>query len=132
VLLGAAAASLVAVGVVLFQASAASGNAKYLTAGLALVSLFVSWALVHTVFTLKYARLYYCGTSEESTSTVLARPITRLRLPVLHDRDDVPGLPKPASSPGRSGGRRCGTRGCRSRWSRHHRDVNRPRIRLAK
>jgi len=22
----------------------------------------VSWTLVHTVFTLKYARLYYCGT----------------------------------------------------------------------
>ena len=24
--------------------------------------MFVSWALVHTVFTLKYARLYYAGT----------------------------------------------------------------------
>jgi uncharacterized membrane protein len=34
-----------------------------LLAGLALVSVFVSWALVHTVFTLKYARLYYAGTA---------------------------------------------------------------------
>jgi uncharacterized membrane protein len=62
VLLGAAVASLVAVGAVLFGASGASGTAKYMQAGLALVSVFVSWALVHTVFTLKYARLYYSGT----------------------------------------------------------------------
>jgi uncharacterized membrane protein len=62
VLLGAAVASLVAVGVMLFRAGGASGTAKYLQAGLALVSVFVSWALVHTVFTLKYARLYYTGT----------------------------------------------------------------------
>ena len=60
-LLGAAIASLIAVGVVLFGAGSASGYGKYLLAGLALVSVFVSWALVHTVFTLKYARLYYSG-----------------------------------------------------------------------
>ncbi|MEY9854790.1 putative membrane protein [Catenulispora sp. GAS73] len=60
-LLGAAVASLVAVGVVLFGAGHASGNAKYLQAALALASVFVSWTLVHTVFTLKYARLYYSG-----------------------------------------------------------------------
>lgn len=62
VLLGAAIASLIAVGVVLFGAGGASGNGKYLQAGLALFSVFVSWTLVHTVFTLKYARLYYSGT----------------------------------------------------------------------
>jgi uncharacterized membrane protein len=59
--LGAAVASVVAVGVVLFGAGNASGNAKYLEAGLALASVFVTWTLVHTVFTLKYARLYYSG-----------------------------------------------------------------------
>jgi uncharacterized membrane protein len=58
VLLSAAAASLIAVGLVLFGASA-SGDVKYLRAALALVSVFVSWTLVHTVYTLKYARLYY-------------------------------------------------------------------------
>jgi uncharacterized membrane protein len=58
VLLGAAVASLVAVGLVLFGASE-SGDVKYLRAALALVSVFVSWTLVHTVYTLKYARLYY-------------------------------------------------------------------------
>jgi uncharacterized membrane protein len=62
VLLGAAIASLAAVGVVLFGAGSAAGSLKYIEAGLALVSVFVSWTLVHTVFTLKYARLYYSGT----------------------------------------------------------------------
>jgi len=61
VLLGAAIASLIAVGAVLVRAGAASGDAKYLEAGLAVVSVFVSWTLVHTVFTLRYARLYYSG-----------------------------------------------------------------------
>jgi uncharacterized membrane protein len=61
VLLGAAIASLIAVGLVLFGASAASGDGKYAEAGLTVASVFVSWALVHTVFTLKYARLYYAG-----------------------------------------------------------------------
>ncbi|HUD39105.1 MAG TPA: DUF1345 domain-containing protein [Streptosporangiaceae bacterium] len=61
VLLGAAIASLVAVGVVLAGAGHASGALQYLQAGLALMSVFVSWTLIHTVFTLKYARLYYAG-----------------------------------------------------------------------
>ncbi len=61
VLLGAAIASLIAVGVVLFGAGHANGNTKYLQAALALASVFVSWTFVHTVFTLKYARLYYSG-----------------------------------------------------------------------
>jgi uncharacterized membrane protein len=61
VLLCAAIASLIAVGVVLFGAGAARGNLKYIEAGLALASVFVSWTLIHTVFTLKYARLYYSG-----------------------------------------------------------------------
>ena len=61
VVLGAAIASLIAVGVVLFGAGSASGYGKYLLAGLAVVSVFVSWTIVHTVFTLKYARLYYAG-----------------------------------------------------------------------
>jgi uncharacterized membrane protein len=59
VLLAAAIASLLAVGVVLFGASHANGITKYLEAGLALLSVFMSWTLVHTLFTLKYAHLYY-------------------------------------------------------------------------
>jgi uncharacterized membrane protein len=61
VLLAAAIASLIAVGIVLAGTAHASGIAQYLQAGLALISVFVSWALIHTVFTLRYARLYYSG-----------------------------------------------------------------------
>ncbi len=61
VLLGAAIASLIAVGFVLAGAGRLSGAEKYLQAAFALISVFVSWTLVHTVFTLKYARLYYSG-----------------------------------------------------------------------
>ena len=92
VLLGAAIASLAAVGVVLFGAGSASGNLKYIEAGLAVLSVFVSWTLVHTVFTLKYARLYYSGTPGGIDFDDGRSRLPRLRLPVLHDRDDVPGL----------------------------------------
>ncbi|MCW2756031.1 MAG: hypothetical protein JWQ32_3442 [Marmoricola sp.] len=61
ILTGAATASLIAVGFVLFGASHAQGSTKYLQAALAVASVFVSWTLVHTVFTLKYARQYYAG-----------------------------------------------------------------------
>jgi uncharacterized membrane protein len=61
ILLGAAIASLVAVGILLVGASGLSGAEKYAQAGFALVSVFVSWLLVHTVFTLKYARLYHAS-----------------------------------------------------------------------
>ena len=61
ILLGAAVASLIAVCVVLFGAGHAPGNDKYVQAGFAVLSVFLSWTLVHTVFTLKYARLYYTG-----------------------------------------------------------------------
>ena len=61
VLLGAAIASLIAVGLVLAGAGRVTGNEKYLQAGFAVLSVFVSWTLIHTVFTLRYARLYYSG-----------------------------------------------------------------------
>ncbi len=60
-LLGAAIASLIAVGVVLVGAGHDNGDLRYLQAGFALMSVFVSWTLIHTVFTLRYARLYYSG-----------------------------------------------------------------------
>jgi uncharacterized membrane protein len=61
-LLGAALASLVAVGAVLTAAAHAEGAAKYAEAGLAVASVSLSWVVVHTVYTLTYARLYYAGT----------------------------------------------------------------------
>ncbi len=63
ILILAAVVSLVGVGLILFQ-GAAKGNdvgpGVGVTAGL--TSVVVSWAVVHTVYTLRYARLYYTGT----------------------------------------------------------------------
>lgn len=59
IVLCAATASVVAVGAVLFQAGRDEGVSRYAHVALAVVSIFLSWTLVHTVFMLKYARLYY-------------------------------------------------------------------------
>jgi uncharacterized membrane protein len=56
-----AVASLVAVGFVLVRATAGQGPGEYAQVGLALLSVVLSWAMVHTVFMLRYARLYYSG-----------------------------------------------------------------------
>lgn len=61
VLIFASVISLVGVGLSLLQASDTGGLEKAMIVGLASVSVILSWATVHTVFTLKYARLYYGG-----------------------------------------------------------------------
>jgi uncharacterized membrane protein len=60
-LLSAAVASLVAVGFILVRAAQLQGSGQLFRVGLALVSVVVSWALVHIIFTLRYAHLYYDG-----------------------------------------------------------------------
>jgi uncharacterized membrane protein len=57
-----AVASLAAVGYVLVQASSAKGAAQDLLAGLGVLSVALSWFAVHTLFALRYARLYYGDT----------------------------------------------------------------------
>jgi uncharacterized membrane protein len=52
-------ASLAAVGYVLIRANSLQGAARGLLAGLAVASVAASWLLVHTLYTLRYARLYY-------------------------------------------------------------------------
>ena len=61
IVLVAAVASLVAVGFVLVRAASAHGQAKDWLAGLGLGSVVLSWFAVHTLFALRYARLYYGG-----------------------------------------------------------------------
>ncbi len=61
--LSAAVASLVAVGVLLVSAGNAKGATKLLEIGLSIGAVAAAWSLVHTVFTLRYARLYF-GTGE--------------------------------------------------------------------
>jgi uncharacterized membrane protein len=60
-LLTASVASLLAVGLVIVRAGNSSGAAESLQAGLSLASVVLSWSVVHTVFALRYASLYYVG-----------------------------------------------------------------------
>ena len=59
VLLVAAVVSLGAVAVLIVQSHSSHGPIRELEIGLGAGSVVVSWLLVHTLFTLKYARLYY-------------------------------------------------------------------------
>jgi uncharacterized membrane protein len=52
-------ACLGAVGLVLIKASNSSGGGKALLIAIGVMSVALSWAALHTVFTLRYARLYY-------------------------------------------------------------------------
>jgi uncharacterized membrane protein len=57
----AALASLAAVGVIVAQAHSSKSGGQGLVAGFAVVSVALSWLAVHTLFTLRYARLYFTG-----------------------------------------------------------------------
>ncbi|NUR97896.1 MAG: DUF1345 domain-containing protein [Kribbellaceae bacterium] len=59
ILLVAAVASLLAVGYLLIRASGASSGQRNLLGGFVVASIVVSWFTVHTVYALRYARLYY-------------------------------------------------------------------------
>lgn len=57
--LSAAVASLAAVGILLIDAGNTKGAVKLWEIGLAIAAVLAAWALVHTIFTLRYARLYF-------------------------------------------------------------------------
>jgi uncharacterized membrane protein len=59
VVLGAGVASLAAVGLVMLGADKTAGGTKAYVIGIAVLSVALSWAVAHTVFTLRYARTYY-------------------------------------------------------------------------
>jgi uncharacterized membrane protein len=61
VLLGASVVSLVAVGFFLVQAAEASGATRDMLAGVGVATVALSWLVVHTVFTLRYAQLFHAG-----------------------------------------------------------------------
>jgi uncharacterized membrane protein len=66
--LSASVISLAAVGVVIGKSHSASGAHEFALAVLAIFSVAVSWALVHTLYTLRYARLYYRGGTAKGIS----------------------------------------------------------------
>jgi len=60
-LIGASVASLVGVGFVIAASGNSRGTGKAAYVALAVATVFLSWAVVHTAYTLRYARLYYAG-----------------------------------------------------------------------
>jgi uncharacterized membrane protein len=61
ILILASIASLVGVGVLLVESAGTSPVEEILTIGIGVVSIIISWAVVHTVFMLRYAGLYFNG-----------------------------------------------------------------------
>jgi uncharacterized membrane protein len=59
IMLSASVASLAALGMVLVEAHAAAGMTRVLLALLAVLTVAMAWFSVHTIFTLRYALLYY-------------------------------------------------------------------------
>jgi uncharacterized membrane protein len=60
-LIGGSIVSLAAVGLVLVRASQEAGLAKGLLVGMSVASIVLAWSTVHSVYTLRYANLYYQG-----------------------------------------------------------------------
>jgi uncharacterized membrane protein len=60
-LIGASIISLLAVGLVLVQANQSTGLERGFLVSLSAASIVLSWAVVHTVFSLRYAKMYYSG-----------------------------------------------------------------------
>jgi uncharacterized membrane protein len=60
-LLSAAVASLVGVALAITKAKDVSGGLAVLMTAVGVLTVVLSWALVHTLFALRYARLYYGG-----------------------------------------------------------------------
>jgi len=61
-LIGASVLSLVGVVVGLLKGSGMHGGSRAFLVTLGVLSIVTAWAVVHTVFTLRYAHLYYGGT----------------------------------------------------------------------
>jgi len=61
VVLVAAVANLASVGLILVKAANATGGTKAYLLTIGVVSVVLAWGVVHTIFTLRYARIYYNG-----------------------------------------------------------------------
>ena len=61
VVLVAATANLASVGLILVKAANSTGGMKAYLLTIGVVSVVLAWAVVHTIFTLRYARVYYSG-----------------------------------------------------------------------
>jgi Predicted membrane protein len=77
VVVSAGIAMLVAVGFALARAGQATSGMKAFLVTLGLLSVVLSWTIVHTVYALRYARAYYSEPTAASSSTRKNRRRTR-------------------------------------------------------
>ncbi len=75
ILLVAAVASLIAVGFTIADAGNAHGVGKALRVAVGVISVVSSWLVVHTLFTVKYARKYYDGDDGDIDFNMERRPV---------------------------------------------------------
>jgi uncharacterized membrane protein len=69
-----------------------TGLTKAYLIAIRVLSVVLSWATVHTIFTLRYARTFYQLPEGASTSTRTIPRLPGLRLPWLHHRHDLSGV----------------------------------------
>ena len=95
-LLGASVASLLGVGFALTLAGRESGALQVLLIGFAVLTVVLSWTVVNTVFTLRYADLHFGVEGPWHRLRRLGRTggthLPRLRLRCLHHRHVLPGI----------------------------------------
>ena len=102
-LVGASMASLLGVGLTLGPAGRQSGPLRVLLIGVAVLTVVLSWSVVNTVYTLRYADLHYRSQAGGIDFGDRGRPaparLPRLRLRRLHDRHVLPGVGHHAARP---------------------------------
>jgi len=92
ILILASVASLVGVGLALLEASSRPASERAIITAVAAITVTLSWATVHTVFTLRYARLYYAAGGGIDFHEDRPPAYGDFAYPGLHDRDDLSGL----------------------------------------
>ena len=80
-LLSAAIASLVGVATLVAQAHSAQGSVRNTEISISIVSVVASWLLLHTIFTLKYARMYYGAAGDRAKPGSTSRTRSARRTP---------------------------------------------------
>ena len=95
-LLAASVASLLGVGFALTLAGRESGALQVLLIGFAVLTVVLSWTVVNTVFTLRYADLHFgsrdAGIAFDESDEPERTQLPRLRLRCLHHRHVLPGI----------------------------------------
>ena len=134
-ILAANVASLGAVAAVVVDSHASGGGSRFSGGLLALASVALSWMLVQTLFTLRYAELYY-GTGGKAWAAVGGIDFNQERAPAVHrlrlsrdePRHDVPGLGHCPAEPRHPGGSAQAQPAVPPLWHRHPGHDNKPRF----